>query len=94
MGWFGQANVITPSAPIFLLVDKRSEIPVGFYKNGTPWAYPDPTFPHWGYQDSRSMWVAINPLTGFVCSAETAGSAATLYDSRVYARNALSMGGR
>ncbi len=72
--------------PIFLLIGKRENI-------------LDTSNPNWS--DFTNLWIAINPQTGLVTTAEVApqdptdGSTADDFeDSRDFARQAQSMGGR
>jgi hypothetical protein len=101
---------LTVTQPIFLLVGRRERVPPiisGFSLTSTnistpaAWIPPgwynaaDPrTFPN--YQDLGNCWVTINPQTGLTATAELAvvPSGGTVTDSRKFAREVQSMGGK
>lgn len=76
---------VTPQHPVYLLVgrpDRVGNAPVSSLSSnddsiGANWQYPD------------SWWIAIDPLTGSVRSAECRPNAATVTESQEFIRNQL-----
>jgi len=73
---------------IFLMIGKREQIGVG---PGNPATDPEEDLANW--QIFTNLWIAISPQTGLITTAEVA-SDTDIYDSRDFARQAQSMGGR
>jgi hypothetical protein len=82
--------------PVYLLVGRRDRIALGSPPSATPTAEDG----LWNWQDTNNLWVTIKPSTGLVTTSEikvpqsTDPFGGTWKDSRVYANQARTMGGR
>ena len=68
--------------PIFLLVGKQERVPAGSAEDGLA-----------NWQDTKNLWVTLNPQTGLVTTTEVA-KGSNPFESRGIAREGQSMGGR
>ena len=75
--------------PVYLLVGKREQVAVA--EAGDPDNTPDSDLAN--FQIYTNFWIAIHPQTGLVTTAEVAANT-SVAESRQFAREAQSMGGR
>jgi hypothetical protein len=106
---FGNSLSSNASLPVIVTFDQTGELE-SLYYNGTKHSITGPLYFLVGKRDKlaslqtdtsndnltdmENLWVAINPQTGLVTTAEVASSASSVQGSRAFATSAQSMGGR